>query len=369
MPDPSTRPRTTRLSSAGLGVSVSSSGVALVDWLCEFWDPWLHAKEEREGRDPWLEIEVGEGALARALDGAVATGARASCFTFDDGGGEWAVHRASDGEVLVDETGTVALSVSHGDVSCVRVLSDADTGPVRLAALRVVRELVTSQAQSRGAITLHASAVAGADGSVTLFVGRKGAGKTTRLLTSLQRPGTSLVTNDRVLLEQRDGGFHVHGLPTVVSLRAPTLELFPDLGAELDSKDWHFAATVADGDAFRRERNELSELLGRPRGISPTQLCALLDRPAAVGGALGRIVFPRAERSDEPGTGAIPLDPGAAAERILTDGLVAAGHSATYLPGTAPQSPARLEAVVHDLVRVVHCFDAVVAAKTTQPVA
>ncbi len=365
MPDSLTQPAI-RLAGDGLGISVSSSSTALLQWLCEFWHPWLTGTKEPEARGPWLEVDTTPGALAQALDGAVATGAHAACFTLDNGGGEWALYHSSDGEVALDDTGTVALSLSDDPSSPIRVLGHADDGVTRLAALRVVREIITAQAYARNAISLHASAVATPDHSVSVFVGSKGAGKTTRLLSSLSQPDTSFVANDRVLLRLDAGTFRVHGLPTIVALRPPTLALFPDLASEVASDRWHFAATAADGDDFRREQRALSERLGRGRGISPAQLCTIVGRPAAAGGVLKQIVFPRPDPGDDRALDATPLDPDAAAARILAGGLVAGGRSATYLPGTAQLAPARLEAVVRALVLAVPCFDAPAVAGTAK---
>ena len=228
VPDSLTHPAI-RLAGDGLGVSVSSSSTALLRVALRVLVPVAHRDARAEARGPWLEVDTGPEALARALDGAVATGAAAACFTLDNGGGEWALYRSADGEIALDDTGTVALAVSERPTSPIRVLGQADDGPLRLAALRVVRELITAQAYARDAISLHASAVAAPDRSVTLFVGGKGAGKTTRLLLSLSRPDTSFVANDRVLLRLDEGTYRVHGLPTIVALRAPTLALFPDL--------------------------------------------------------------------------------------------------------------------------------------------
>lgn len=368
MAEPLTHPAV-RLAGDGSAVSVSSSSDALLDWLCSFWQPWLEATSESEAGEPWLDVDTRAGSLERALDGAVATGLRAACFTLDNGAGEWTIFQTPEGEIAVDDTAMVALRVTAGERPHIRVIGCADQALVRSTVLRVVRELVTSQAHARGAFALHASAVAGADRAVTLFVGPKGAGKTTHLLLALARPGTALVANDRVLLRPEGVSFRVLGLPTIVALRTSTLELFPELQSEIESDRWHFAATAADGDAFRREQLALSLSLGRRRGISPAQLCTLVGRPAEAAGPLARIVFPCGEAASEPGRDATPLDRDAAVARILAGGLVAGGRNATYLPGTAQQSPAWLEEAVGSLVRAVPCFDAAAVAGVAQRVA
>ena len=367
---PGLPPRTkTFLAGAGLGIEVDSPGPALSDWLAEFWRPWLADTPATPPAAARLRIEIGPACLAQALHGAAATGERAHCFTFDNGGGDWATWASAEGEIALDETATVGLVVGGDSPRSIRLLADSDGPPVRQAALRAVREVVTAQALAHGAASLHAAAVA-SGGSVTLFVGPKGAGKTTHLISALASPGAQYVANDRVLLDTTAGSYHVRGMPTIVALRAAMLDLFPFLGAELESGAWHFASTVREGESARRAGRAAAGLpLRRPPGISPAQLCALLHRSPAAGGTVERIVFPRIEPAHGPGLSLRPLRRGEAASRLLAEGLVAGGRTASYLTGAAEPDLASLESLLEGLVRDTPCFEGVLGSAPAQAVA
>jgi hypothetical protein len=73
---------------------------------------------------------------------------------------------------------------------------------------------------SSGWAQVHASAFV-VGGQAVLVIGEKGAGKTSMLLTALAE-GADFMSNDRVLLGQRDGAVVVRGLPHSVTVRAGT---------------------------------------------------------------------------------------------------------------------------------------------------
>ena len=99
----------------------------------------------------------------------------------------------------------------------------------RIGLMRVVRELLVAGAKAaERLLDLHAAAFATPAGAV-LLVGPKQAGKTTLLTHFLRSQRTSLIANDRVLVDVEPVPPIAFGVPTLVSVRVGTLALFPDL--------------------------------------------------------------------------------------------------------------------------------------------
>jgi hypothetical protein len=148
-------------------------------------------------------------------------------------------------------------------------------------------------------------------------------------------------------------------MPTIVSLRAGTLEQRAGLRDELASGAWHFAATLREARARRASgiRQELSSASSIP-GLSPAQLCSLLGVENLAGGRLARIVFSEIDAgcTREPGFALRRLSPDEAAERLVERGLLAGGRLAGFLARLPPPEPRRLEQAARDLVRSVACF-------------
>jgi hypothetical protein len=83
---------------------------------------------------------------------------------------------------------------------------------------------------------LHAGLVC-ADGQGVLFAGSSGCGKSTSALCCLLG-GLGYLGDDRVVLEQRDGGFVGHSMYGVVWLDPVHLERFPEIPAGAAGEQW-----------------------------------------------------------------------------------------------------------------------------------
>ncbi len=358
MPSRPGQDRSLLLTAGGDAVTVNSSCRPLLDWLVEFWSPWLIATEATDAPTARVRIDIDAERFAATLDGSAATGKTVHCFTLDHGRDEWHLRRAANGPIAVDDEMRVGLWSSGDEVPEVELLAASDGGNLRLAALRVVRELISVQAFCRGSMPVHASAVAHGEG-VTLFVGPKGAGKTTNLVAALERAGTSYVANDRVLVDRTDAGYRVRGTPTIVAMRSTMLALFPRLGAEIGSGAWHFASTVAEALAYRKAGVPApNPFLQRPPGVSPAQLCAMLECTPVAAGEIERVVFPTSDGSQTKGFSLERLDPEDAAARIAVSGLVAGGRIAPpFLTRGSTTSAPRLAEELRAFARTVPCFE------------
>jgi hypothetical protein len=106
---------------------------------------------------------------------------------------------------------------------------------VRIALLRIVREIATAHAHSRRrTLGLHAAAFA-ARGRACLVVGPKRSGKTTLLVHALSSGNAVLLANDRVLVDATEETGLALGVPAVISLRQGTLGRFPGLRGSASS--------------------------------------------------------------------------------------------------------------------------------------
>ena len=144
-----------------------------------------------------------------------------------------------------------------------QVLIVTQFGNVRApnAFMRAFRELASMEYQRQGAIILHTAALSRA-GQAMLAMAPKHGGKTTFLIRELLN-GAEFITNDRVTLVRRPDGLWAVGMPTIVSLRQGTLDLFPAVQSELDRRRVHFWRRPHRGPFVDQ------------RSIAPTQLCSL----------------------------------------------------------------------------------------------
>jgi len=96
-------------------------------------------------------------------------------------------------------------------------------------SVRLVRQLMTGQLLTDGAVYAHAAAFTTTAGKGVAVAGRKGQGKTTTLLAALRHLGANYFSNDRILLHRADPGVAAEAWPQRVHVGVGTLSAFPDL--------------------------------------------------------------------------------------------------------------------------------------------
>lgn len=179
----------------------------------------------KEAQDIRVVLDPG---LARRLEHAVTADG-----PYDDASEP---HRVWDGVHLVRkqaggsrERRSAYLLWAEDDpwASCI-VLSGPGT-PADTLSLRLVRGVAARVMLAAGWIPLHAACMMTRAGAVCLL-GAHGSGKTTALLHLLKGAAgpVALVANSIVLLSPH-GPAEVRTLPTAIGLRAPSIELFPEL--------------------------------------------------------------------------------------------------------------------------------------------
>lgn len=337
----------------------------MLDWLEEFMRPWfVVGPAPSQTRVSVIDVRVDANLFRSWLRAACATGSEVVCFTMDHTEARWPLARVGGGaEFAFDETFGIALGVRTDDreARVVDVLAETERPHARMALMRVLRELASCHGLSLGEVPIHGAAVAEGEG-ITLFVGEKGAGKSSLLVHALMHEGTRYVSNDRVFVRLGSGAPTAHGMPTIVSLQEGVLALSENLRDEVSSGAWHYSSTVAEARANRVMR-KVAEGIGLrwPPGLSPAQLCALLRVEPIAGGTLTRIVFPEIypTQGSKPRFSLQRLSREQAGARLLESGLLSGGRSATFVSGIPPPERSKLEATVRELGASVPCLSCV----------
>jgi hypothetical protein len=271
----------------GLTVRISCRDRGHLAWLEEFLTPCFEIAPAREGECE-VAIVADEDEYERHLkSGPRSDGASAHCFSLDRGAVRLPFWPLNAGEQTVfDERLRVFYDVEEA-ASRVTVLTRPDNLSVRFAAMRIIRELAQERARSKGHLLLHAAALS-IDGRVFVIAGAKGAGKTSLLLASLLGGAGRFVSNDRIVVRLDADGAAVHGMPTLVSVRHPTLEAYPDLGRALEIRRYHHLRSLGEAGENEKGWRNASSI-----DLSPAQFCELLGVGAAAHGRLAALLFVR----------------------------------------------------------------------------
>jgi hypothetical protein len=327
-----------RLAYGPLVIAVESPDPAPLAWLREFLGDAFEAPSP--SAPPDHTVRLGLGPLGPDPLGPAE---EVDCFSLDGSFVRLPARRAPDGSLAIrdDEEG-VRYAVRGPDAA---ILAPADGPALRLALLRVVRELATADALRRGHLHLHAAAVAAGE-QVVAIAGRRGSGKTTLLLHLLLGGRVRYVTNDRLLVDARREPPLARGMPTIVSLREETLARFPAVAERLR------------GSGYARERT-LAEARGpsRPK-ISPAQLRALAGVGERGGGPLRAAVFPSVRDSERFEVRLLPSRE--AAERLRRALFLAAlpeRPAAAFAGATQPRDGPALDRLCRELAARIRCLD------------
>jgi hypothetical protein len=291
----------TALRYLGLTVRVESMDPEDLVWLEEFLVPPFELVEGVAG-DCAVSCDIDaerHGALLR--DGTTSDGATLACFALEQRLVRLPVWSSHRGERLVyDEEFNVFYRRTVG-APHVHLLTPPGNRAARIALMRAVREFATNQAWRSGGLVVHAAAFAiGDDGFV--LAGSKGAGKTSLLTHMLRHREARFVSGDRARLAPAGDGPVIRGLPTLVSLRAGTLAMFPELRDQLATRTYQHALRLGEATATpvsaQRSAND-------GRSLSPAQFCELLGVTRTAQARLAAVLFPRVTGA----RGGIGLDP------------------------------------------------------------
>lgn len=274
-------------------------------WLAEFLAPWFEVDAPGKGEFT-VRLTCSAPAVA-ALERrqAAAIYHPVACFALDSQVVSLPGWAEEDGATVIADSGLSCFYRVQGRT--VEIVARPGTRSVRVALMRVVREVTAVRMLGQGSVLdLHAAAFVAGERAV-LLVGPKGGGKTTLLVHVLASGRASLLANDRVFVDAGHLPAHAVGVPTLVALRDETLKVFPNLRRDLPERpallhagelESHDVGAVEGGDA--------------PRGfaLSPAQLARRLGVAIVRCAPLAAIVFPEVS----PAADAWSLEPVAPAD-------------------------------------------------------
>ena len=137
-----------------------------------------------------------------------------------DSGGNWTLHHVQGQPVIrvralgLDPYQIVVLEpdLQRGDIYCVGDVWARDDGPQSALGYPLEEVLaINLLARGRG-VLLHACGVCD-DGRGMLFAGTSGAGKSTMASLWEEREGVTVLSDDRVIVREREGRFWAYGTP------------------------------------------------------------------------------------------------------------------------------------------------------------
>ena len=245
----------------------------------------------------------------------------------------------------------------------VTVLSPDNNPSARTALMRAVRELAMNRSRRDGGMFLHAAAIA-VEGRGMLIAGEKRAGKTTLLLHLLRETGADYVSNDRLLLPSADAAA-LRAMPTIVTVRVDSLQFFPGLEADLQTRGYIYRRTLAEAAEGQHPTRPWSD---GSFGLSPAQFCALFGVERRAECAPRVLLFPRLMA--DAGAGRLrDLAPGDAALRLrralLSAGLTKKTSDLVTFPDDPPAPEADyLEAMSRALAARVPCVECQIGTHT-----
>jgi len=342
----------------GLTVRVSSTDSSHLTWLEEFLSPHF---EVRDGSV--FDCRVVLTADTQRYEnirgrGTQPDGIQIDCFALDSSVVRLPLWMSSsDEQIIFDEKFRVFYVIS-GNRPDFSILTHDNNMRARTPLMRVVREFAMNHAHRSGCLVIHGSAfVVGGRGVV--IAGPKRAGKTTLLIHVLRQAGAQYLSNDRVVVSCEETGPTMRGMPTIVTVRQQTLEMFPLLYRRLLATSYHSRLTLS-------ETTQRTLQSARPGddgrfNLSPAQFCHLLQTSLVAQGQVQALVFPGVTGK----SGSIELEqlPAKAAAARLADSLfggpsgrITSDVFTLYGSGSCPDQ-ATLESLCRRVTSRVRCFE------------
>jgi len=294
----------------GIGVAAESDGH--LAWLEEFLcPPFVVGDDERAAPDVTVTLVV-DASRHRSETTGWSARDEIDCFALDSTVLSLPVRPEADGAFVVrDEQFGTFYRIDRA-ARRVEVLAHRDRPALRTPLMRVVREIAMNHARRRGELFVHAASIA-VEGRTALFCGVKNAGKTTLVIHAMTTLGAGLLGNDRAVVTFDEAAPRVRGMPSIVTVRPPTLALLPAFRDRLEASGYHSRATLAElASGSAPPPVPFSD--GR-RGLTPLQLARLAGTEPVAAATAHAIAFPRV--TGRPGPLRVrPLDAAVAAERL-----------------------------------------------------
>ena len=266
------------------GVRVKSADPTLLVWLREFLAPSFDFA--CGGQAAWdVTVEHDPVRCASLLSkGSSHEGETVECFTRDGHFLSFPLwEQRGQSRTVRDANCKLFYHVSLAR-KCVEILCEEANHLMRRAAARVIRELATGHCVRNGDIPIHGAAFA-RGGIAVLLAGPRRSGKTTQLTAELTHNRAQFIANDRVMLQRSAGGTIARGMPTVITLRGGTVELFPELARLQSDRQYHREFTLDEAQPAAIPTDGSMKL-------SQAQYGDLVGCTAVASGPLKEILFP-----------------------------------------------------------------------------
>lgn len=209
------------------------------------------------------------------------------CDDLDEEGFEWFHSWTSpDGQELMKSARKgsdyllecLGLARFRIDFTAQRITPQALAGCEENSLVHLLMDQVLPRAAChQGRLVMHASAVRLKDGRIIAFSGPSGRGKST-LALAFKRAGHEVITDDCLLLEQRDG--HVKAIPAY-----PSMRLWPDSLAALAGDERLQGVQVSSMAHYTSKKQLRFAPAAMPAAVGRTDLSALylLAEPGTAG--------------------------------------------------------------------------------------
>jgi len=282
-------------------------------WLTELFCPWCKTTDHGKG-DVCVRISRSDKAandLDRTFGLTRSEMLRVPCFTLDTQTVILPGWKDADRLWLADTEAHCFYGITYHAKS-IDLVAGTNQPQARLGLLRLIRELIAGVVLStKKVVDMHAAAFS-VNGKGVLLAGSKGAGKTSLLCHVMGSTSAALLSNDRVFVHFEDTIPILRGVPTMVSIRPKTLDVFPILRTPCGSvRSAHKAKSSS------------------PPGLhlTPAEFAGRLSSGRVSSAVLHAIVLP--EISDSLDTWSLELLSHSAAETLLESCLYGAANVRT----------------------------------------
>jgi hypothetical protein len=278
-------------------------------WLVEVLQPCFTLAASAAPADWCVHVSATRGAYEELVGGRPPSAAPRACFALDQEALALPTWAAGEGFVAVDAERSCALRLAPARAE---IVGDPRTRRWRFTAMWVCHEIAATRLR-RTHLEIHAASVETA-GRAVLFVGPKGAGKTTLSLHLLRGGGWRAIANDRAFLGHEGTAVVARGMPTAVKLRPATLAEFPELSRGLPPVKRPYLYTLDELAAGTLEET-LPDLEAIDLALSPAQIARQVRAGSCGAAPAGAVVFPEV-RAGTTGWAAERLNPDEVACRL-----------------------------------------------------
>lgn len=305
-------------------IACTSNDSTSVDWLSEFFQPWITPTER--AADWRIEITSSRAAYADMCARWPLETATRGCFALDQRTSSLPACNVDSLVQIANRKRSCFFVVRPGEVT---IVADPATPRWRFAAMRIIREIVTTRLRTTE-LDVHAAAVE-SGGRAVLICGSKFAGKTTLAIHLLLTGRCRLIANDRVFVHAgvSEGAgrasAYVLGVPTAVKIRPGTVQQFPELRRGLSRVATPYLYTLEE---LARGEGEMERSASAQLALTQSQLARQLRVEVRGGAPPGTIVFPEVCGSSD----------GLTIERLSPDDVATRLRASLY--GERPESRA-----------------------------